>query len=332
MTHLKHLILLLTITAGMASTAQQVNNIRVSQEIDRVVIFYDLSGNTSDYYDVKVECSPDGGKSFNIFPVSLSGDLKSVKPGTGKRITWEVLQDQEELSSDKVVFRLIAVSDRPERLFSGNSGTFEDERDGHLYKWIKIGDLIWMAENLAYLPEVNLMTSSSNTFHHYYVYNYTGTDVNEAKQNINYKVYGVIYNLPAAWEACPAGWHLSLSGEWEKLARFISNESGPYRKIEGNWSMVGSHLKAGSGWQNQKNGSNDYGFSALPSGSFASNFSFNGIGKYCSWWALAKTANSYDAVEICIYGLGYDDKFLHKQCFSNRAFSTGSSVRCVKDY
>jgi len=34
--------------------------------------------------------------------------------------------------------------------YSGTSGYFIDERDGKRYKWVRIGDQIWMAKNLAY--------------------------------------------------------------------------------------------------------------------------------------------------------------------------------------
>ncbi len=34
------------------------------------------------------------------------------------------------------------------------SGTFTDSRDGNTYGWTKIGDQVWMTENLRYLPNV----------------------------------------------------------------------------------------------------------------------------------------------------------------------------------
>lgn len=34
-------------------------------------------------------------------------------------------------------------------------GTFKDYRDHHTYEWVKIGEQIWMSENLAYILFVN---------------------------------------------------------------------------------------------------------------------------------------------------------------------------------
>jgi uncharacterized protein (TIGR02145 family) len=40
-------------------------------------------------------------------------------------------------------------------LHAADSGTFEDGRDGRVYKWVRIGDQIWMGENLNYTPRTN---------------------------------------------------------------------------------------------------------------------------------------------------------------------------------
>ncbi|MFN2380349.1 MAG: FISUMP domain-containing protein, partial [Bacteroidales bacterium] len=92
--------------------------------------------------------------------------------------------------------------------FSGPSGTFVDNRDKIEYNWVRIGDQIWMAENLAYLPSVSPSSEGSETEPYYYVYAYDGSIVSEAKVTDNYNAYGVLFNWPAALTACPDGWHL----------------------------------------------------------------------------------------------------------------------------
>ncbi|MDF1551297.1 MAG: FISUMP domain-containing protein, partial [Bacteroidales bacterium] len=82
--------------------------------------------------------------------------------------------------------------------------TFTDERDGHEYKYTKIGDQYWMAENLAYIPHVGPAGENSGIW----VYGYTGTSVEEAKKTENYKLFGCLYDWEAAKVYCPKGWHL----------------------------------------------------------------------------------------------------------------------------
>ena len=78
---------------------------------------------------------------------------------------------------------------------------YTDERDTKEYKYVKIGEQYWMAENLAYLPSVYVPQDSSSIIAKYYVWNYFGTDPNEAKATDKYDKYGVLYKLVAGKDA-----------------------------------------------------------------------------------------------------------------------------------
>jgi uncharacterized protein (TIGR02145 family) len=106
-------------------------------------------------------------------------------------------------------------------------GTFRDRRDGRVYQWVKLGDQIWMAENLAYLPQINGRKEYSNYDECYYVYEYAGKNRLEATDEESFAKYGVLYNLPAARKACPKGWHLPGQYEYARLGDFLQEQSAP---------------------------------------------------------------------------------------------------------
>ena len=91
-------------------------------------------------------------------------------------------------------------------------GYYTDPRDGYTYKTIKIGNQIWLAEDLRYLPRIG---------DGYYVLDYDGNNVGEAKETQNYKDHGVLYNMIAAQEACPVGWHIPRDAEWKELECYL---------------------------------------------------------------------------------------------------------------
>jgi uncharacterized protein (TIGR02145 family) len=202
---------------------------------------------------------------------------------------------------------------------------FTDERDGKNYTAGKIGDQIWLLENLAYLPEVFPPDRDSDSLELYYVYGYQGTDLNQAKESNNYMTYGVLYNWAAAMSACPEGWHLPDDDEWQILEIYLGME--PENADQVKWRLtgaVGNKLKNLSGWDSNGNGDNSSGFSALPGGSRGNNEQFSGIGSYGNFWTASLNTISLPWNRF----LSFDNSGVSRYGLSR---SLGFSVRCLKD-
>jgi len=218
--------------------------------------------------------------------------------------------------------------------FSQTEQSFTDNRDGHVYKCVKIGNQIWMAENLAYLPQVNMPEQKSDTEPRFYVYGYKRTSVKDALASFPQEGYfskaGVLYNWSAALEACPKGWHLPARTEWDELAAFISKDKGPYNKTSDGWSELGKHLKSKQGWLNDNTqeldsgGSDDYGFSAIPGGRLYSGFAYLGTDGY--WWTSTESSGKQLAYHIHL--VNSYNTFMNSYGINKYS---GHCVRCVKD-
>ena len=193
-------------------------------------------------------------------------------------------------------------------------GTLTDERDGQTYKTVKIGGLWWMAENLnyAYLLPTDTLDSSS------FCYN----------DSLEYcEKYGRLYTWYAALKVCPSGWHLPWYLEYETL---IPNSFGDGRVIR----------------STEWNGTDDYGFAALPAGARYADGKYTLEGMSSSWnggmnaysgdpawfWTDTKMADqTYGGVT---YKLAHAIRVFPE---GNAGLSTGRveeaySVRCVKDH
>lgn len=203
-------------------------------------------------------------------------------------------------------------------IYSQNRGLMTDSRDGHQYKWVKIGTQIWMAENLAYLPSVYSMSDKRVHGHKIlppssrvpfeinsepfetpfqFVFDYYGSDVKEAKATTNYKIHGVLYNHVAAMESCPKGWHLPSDKEWMELEIYIGIEEAdlelsgyPNGMLRGE---VAYKLKSTKSWPEGIKCTDEYGFCAIASGFSSINIDvpgnvvngyFSNLGINASFW------------------------------------------------
>jgi len=140
---------------------------------------------------------------------------------------------------------------------------------GQSYKTVKIGNQTWMAENLNYTP------AAGNSFC------YDNSTANCTK-------YGRLYDFETAKKVCPSGWHLPSNAEWTTLINYI-----------GESTAAGAKLKAKNGWNDYEgvsgNGTDDYGFSALPGGYGVSDgsFSFLNVGETGDWWSSTEDGSEY---------------------------------------
>ena len=122
---------------------------------------------------------------------------------------------------------------------NNNSGSFIDNRDNQVYNWIKIGEQIWMTENL------NFKT-------------YDGSSCHFPSRDKCEKINGRIYFYDAAERACPIGWHLPSDTEWTILVNYLGDEE-----------VAGGKMKESSfNYWNIPNvgATNSSGFNAVPGG------------------------------------------------------------------
>jgi uncharacterized protein (TIGR02145 family) len=197
---------------------------------------------------------------------------------------------------------------------TAGSGTFTDTRDGKTYKTVKIGGKTWMAENLNYQPQSGKSWCYDNNVE-------------------NCKKYGRLYDWNTAKTVCPVGWKLPDTTDWNRLAKTVGGERDKECDEDGGcnvvWNNAGKKLKSKIGWTNRYdessgNGTDEYGFSALPGGRYWSyEGNFGNDGSYGYWWTATKYYDSAFRRDI-----RYNDDLVGEN-IDNK--SDGNSVRCVRE-
>lgn len=198
---------------------------------------------------------------------------------------------------------------------NGQQNTVEDV-DGNTYKTVIIGNQLWFAENLRTTKynngtEIPLVKDNAT-------WQELGTPAYcwyDNDQTNNGSKYGALYNWHTVntGKLCPVGWHVPSEEEWILLTDYV-----------GGASIAGTKLKATSGWNSSGNGTDEYGFSALPGSYRSGNFgTFSPLDYYGYWWSTAED----DASFALRWHMGYDSDNV-KHSYGSK--SHGLSVRCVK--
>lgn len=210
---------------------------------------------------------------------------------------------------------------------ANQNGTFVDERNKKTYRYVAMGDLIWMAENLNFKIEDSWCYDDKKA---------------------NCKKFGRLYTYDAAMNACPDGWHLPSLNEWKNLFSVVEGKRIDDLGLGIMKSKVAKKLKSTNGWSDwyengtrSGNGDDVYGFAALPAGARTMHDDFNALGEYAFFWTSTEYHTAYDPKYTQLddtEGLSEHANhisFVNKSDWPNYAQYglkiLGHSVRCVKN-
>ncbi len=207
-------------------------------------------------------------------------------------------------------------------LFAQEFSTVKDI-EGNEYKTVKIGEDIWMAENLKTgrfsngepITEVKQEVPSNPAFVSS-KYKTIPSWLNYLYNTENEKKYGRLYNYAAAQDprnVCPTGWHVATDADWNTMVGVLGENA-----VE--------KLKAAQGWPEGNNGTNASGFNALPGGFGNSGGNFDRVGQYAYWWIISVTPNAAITPQRAIF---YFENTVRP--FAAEKSSNYQSVRCVKN-
>ena len=188
---------------------------------------------------------------------------------------------------------------------------YTDMRDGRSYRWVRIGNLDWFAENLAW-EGAGYAYASSPVMDHVFGRNYTWAEA--TSKNI-----------------CPEGWRMPSNSDWENLGKalcgsnvtFESDWSGAANKITPDAYFNGNRF-----WPFSVNNKHEVeiDFNPLPCGYMqTADGRFYGLETYGMWWS----ATSYNDSQA-YYRYIYWDSPDFKPGFTDKE-TIALNVRCVRN-
>ncbi|MFB6343554.1 FISUMP domain-containing protein [Saccharicrinis sp. FJH62] len=218
------------------------------------------------------------------------------------QLRWTIRTDCGDSSQDVVKISF----------FKNEAGDILSDIEGNTYKTVFIGSQLWMAENLrttSYNNREKIPNASSHEEWIKYISRgaYCWYDYDSIT---NAQTYGGLYNwfTVNTHNLCPDDWHVPSEKELTTLVEYLGSNAGNKLRMQGD-----------SYWIND-NGTNEFGFSALPGGYNAHEVSFGQI-NYGGYWQTSSK--------------GYTFYILHNEpnvlVGSGGNGTSGMSVRCIHD-
>lgn len=202
-------------------------------------------------------------------------------------------------------------------LLSACSESFTDPRDGQSYDIVKIGNITWMAENLNYATEASACPDGDSR---------------------NCKRLGRLYTWAEAKTVCPEGWRLPTNADFGTLVAAVFGDAAQSHDGEPGAvsNKVGAALKSRDGWFKKGNGSDEFGFNALPAGyrgailkaddGAITGGKFDGIGGYAYFWSATEDSENLESNAYYLF-LSFSSDAASLNAFAKEDFR---SVRCAR--
>jgi uncharacterized protein (TIGR02145 family) len=289
-----------------------------------------ISGTDTTNWNNKLDAEVDGSVTNEIQTISRTGLTVTLTDGgsytdsvnvfTGNMKNQNItnladpVNDQDAASKayvDALLERINELESQP--------GIVKDY-DNNLYTTIKIGNQVWIAENLKTTHYANGDaipdgTGAGNIFsetdpEYWFAYD---DDLDNVS---NYGRLYTWYTVTDSRNVCPDGWHVPTDAEWTELTDYL-----------GGTSISGGKLKetGTTHWNSTNTGAtNETGFTALPGGMRNGGGTFYNIGSYGFWWSSTESSTTLSWAR----SLSYMSTNVYRDGYSKES---GYSVRCLRD-
>jgi uncharacterized protein (TIGR02145 family) len=200
--------------------------------------------------------------------------------------------------------------------------------EGETYETVVIGTQTWMARNLSYDASGSKCYGDDPANCAKYGRLYSWATAMALPSNCNSS--SCASQIGAKHKGiCPTGWHIPSDEEWTTLTDYIETSKSCTE-------CAGKYLKATSGWNENGNGMDEFGFSALPGGNgyFGDgSFSFYYVYDRSCWWSTSEDNRDDDERE------DYPYVYTRYMNYNYEDVTSGSSskddllhnVRCLQD-
>jgi uncharacterized protein (TIGR02145 family) len=194
--------------------------------------------------------------------------------------------------------------------------------NGNIYKSVKIGNQIWMTENLNTTRYNNSTLIPNVTNNSEWAALVTPSYRWYKDDSLQYKIpYGALYNwfTVNTGKLCPKGWHVPSDNEWSDLTNYLGSDSFAGGKLKDTGTVYWIKPNTGA--------TNESGFTAVAGGMCTEVGQFAYNRSYGFWWSSTEFGSG--PFSAWIRDMKYTISSVERN--HNYGKKPGFSVRCVKD-